>query len=73
MHKCNLCNAAGRGLSSKAVGSSDKQLNTFDWLEDIPGNADSTDLVEVQFKNTRKGYYHNVNNLKLKKGDVVAV
>ncbi len=73
MHKCNLCNAAGRGLSSKAVGSSDKQLNTFDWLEDIPGNANSTDLVEVQFKNTRKGYYHNVNNLKLKKGDVVAV
>ena len=29
--------------------------------------------MEVQFKNTRKGYYHNVNNLDLKKGDVVAV
>jgi cell fate regulator YaaT (PSP1 superfamily) len=29
--------------------------------------------VEVQFKHTRKGYYHNVNNLPLKKGDVVAV
>ena len=27
----------------------------------------------MQFKNTRKGYYHNVNNLDLKKGDVVAV
>jgi cell fate regulator YaaT (PSP1 superfamily) len=29
--------------------------------------------VEVQFKHTRKGYYHNVNNLPLKKGDIVAV
>jgi cell fate regulator YaaT (PSP1 superfamily) len=48
-------------------------LNTYDWLADVPGNADSTDLVEVQFKHTRKGYYHNVNNLPLKKGDIVAV
>ena len=39
----------------------------------MPGNTDTTDLVEVQFKHTRKGYYHNVNNLELKKGDVVAV
>ena len=51
----------------------DKQLNTYDWLADVPGNAESTDLVEVQFKNTRKAYYHNVNNLDLQKGDVVAV
>ena len=29
--------------------------------------------MEVQFKHTRKGYYHNVNNLPLKKGDIVAV
>jgi cell fate regulator YaaT (PSP1 superfamily) len=48
-------------------------LNTYDWLADVPGNADTTDLVEVQFKHTRKGYYHNVNNLPLKKGDIVAV
>ena len=39
----------------------------------MPGNVDTTDLVEVQFKHTRKGYYHNVNHLDLKKGDVVAV
>ena len=42
-------------------------------LADVPGNNLTTDLVEVQFKNTRKGYYHNVNNLDLQKGDVVAV
>lgn len=62
-----------RGLCCKAAGRQDRQLNTYDWLADVPGNAESTDLVEVQFKNTRKGYYHNVNNLDLKKGDVVAV
>ena len=62
-----------RGLCAAAVGRQDRQLNTYDWLADVPGNAESTDLVEVQFKHTRKGYYHNVNNLPLKKGDVVAV
>ena len=30
-------------------------------------------MVEVQFKNTRKGYYKNSNKLKLGKGDIVAV
>ena len=62
-----------RGLCHQAVGRQDRQLNTYDWLADIPGNAEDTDLVEVQFKHTRKGYYHNVNNLPLKKGDIVAV
>ena len=62
-----------RGLCHQAVGRQDRQLNTYDWLADVPGNVESTDLVEVQFKHTRKGYYHNVNHLELKKGDVVAV
>ena len=30
-------------------------------------------MVEVQFKNTRKGYYINSNDLKLELGDLVAV
>ncbi len=62
-----------RGLCHQAIGRQDRQLNTYDWLADVPGNAQTTDLVEVQFKHTRKGYYHNVNNLPLKKGDIVAV
>ena len=73
MKDCNLCTGCDRGLCHTGVGRQDRQLNTFDWLADVPGNAQSTDLVEVQFKNTRKAYYHNVNNLDLKKGDVVAV
>jgi len=62
-----------RGLCKHAIGRQDRQLNTYDWLADVPGNTDTTDLVEVQFKHTRKGYYHNVNHLDLKKGDIVAV
>ena len=62
-----------RGLCHQAVGRQDRQLNTYDWLADVPGNFEDTDLVELQFKHTRKGYYHNVNNLPLKKGDIVAV
>lgn len=68
-----ICTGCDRGLCSKGCGCQDHQLNTYDWLADVPGNDQVTDLVEVQFKNTRKGYYHNVNGLELKKGDIVAV
>ncbi|MDH8701206.1 cell fate regulator YaaT (PSP1 superfamily) [Dysgonomonadaceae bacterium PH5-43] len=49
------------------------KLNTYDWLSDIPESVNATDFVEVQFKNTRKGYYLNSNKLELAKGDIVAV
>lgn len=42
------------------------------WLEGISDTADF-DIVQVQFKNTRSGFYRNVNNLPLKIGDTVAV
>jgi cell fate regulator YaaT (PSP1 superfamily) len=60
-------------LCCKGCGRQNKQLNTYDWLADIPGNAEECDLVEIQFKNTRKGYYHNSNHIPLEKGDTVAV
>ena len=71
--KFTVGDGCSRGLCRRGCGRQDRQLNTYDWLADVPGNAESTDLVEVQFKNTRKGYYHNVNALDLKNGDVVAV
>ncbi len=67
-------NGDAHGLCCKGAGhGSDKQLNAYDWLADVPGNEEICDLVEVQFKNTRKGYYRNSNHLELTKGDVVAV
>lgn len=49
------------------------KLHSFNWLADIPGGYADSDLVEVQFKNTRKGYYRNSTHLPLEIGDVVAV
>ena len=62
-----------RGLCARGCGRSDRPLNTYDYLADMPGNDEWTDLVEVQFKNTRKGYFHNENHLPLVIGDMVAV
>ena len=60
-------------LCCRGCGRQDNKLNTYDWLSDIPGNTEEQDMVEVQFKNTRKGYYKNSNHLALEKGDIVAV
>ena len=49
------------------------KLEVYDWLSDIPESHDDTDLVEVRFKNTRKGYYRNTTHIKLAPGDLVAV
>ena len=69
-YKENNCCA---GICCKGCGKMDAPLNTFDWLAGIPGNEEYTDIVEVQFKNTHKGYYKNSNNIPLQKGDIVAV
>ena len=61
------------GICCKGCGRMDAPLNSFDWLASIPGNEQYTDIVEVQFKNTHKGYYRNSNNIALQKGDIVAV
>ncbi len=49
------------------------KLDSFNWLKDIPEVPDGSDIVEIRFKNTRKGFFRNVNNLRLEIGDVVAV
>lgn len=60
--RCNRRNCTPRG-----------KLHCFNWLDDIPGGAADSDLVEVQFKNTRKGFFHNSLHLPLAIGDIVAV
>ena len=49
------------------------KLNVFDWLETISDQTLIGNLVEVRFKNTRKGYYINHTDAPLVRGDVVAV
>lgn len=49
------------------------KLQSFNWLDDVPGGMNDFDIVEVHFKNTRKGFYRNSQHLPLEVGDVVAV
>lgn len=48
------------------------KLHEENWLEEYPQHTEG-DIFEVRFKNTRRGFYQNVNNLELKRGDIVAV
>jgi cell fate regulator YaaT (PSP1 superfamily) len=63
----------GSRLCKRGCCRGNSKLNTYDWLCDIPESEQATGFVEVQFKNTRKGYYLNDSNIPLEKGDVVAV
>lgn len=49
------------------------KLDSFNWLKDLPDVPHEDEIVEIRFKNTRKGFYRNVNSLRLEIGDVVAV
>ena len=61
-------------ITKKAVNHNPKHmLPVVDWLSDVPQTGEEGDLVEVQFKNTRKGYYHNNLGLPLEKGVKVVV
>jgi cell fate regulator YaaT (PSP1 superfamily) len=49
------------------------KLDSFNWLKSLPESINDNEIVEVRFKNTRKGFFRNINNLRLEIGDVVAV
>lgn len=65
-------NTLDRGICSRENVRCAK-LHVTDWLGDLKSAVPSDEIVEVRFKNTRKDYYRNVNNLKLNVGDLVAV
>lgn len=49
------------------------KLFCYNWLRDISNVPATHNLVEVRFKNTRKDFYENNNNLPIEIGDIVAV
>lgn len=49
------------------------KLTVYNWMQDTPEGCVTSDIVEVRFKNTRKGFFLNNSNLKLNIGDIVAV
>ncbi len=69
-----------RGCASQAIKGgkycnphSCNKLNVFNELRNYPKTANTPDIVEVRFKNTRKEFYKNINHLILTEGDMVAV
>ena len=63
-------NEAGEPVAKEARGCF--RLHEEPWLAEYPDNF-PTDIFEVRFKNTRRSFYQNVNNLQLEVGDIVAV
>ena len=63
-------NEAGEPCAKEARGCF--RLHEEPWLSEYPDNF-PTDIFEVRFKNTRRSFYQNVNNLQLEVGDIVAV
>ncbi len=61
-----------RGCCKGSAGTCAK-LEVHDWLSDVVHMATADNIVEVRFKNTRKEYFRNNNNLALAVGDIVAV
>lgn len=60
-------------VSNQALGPRSK-LQSCNWLSDVPGDFnDADDIIEVAFKNTRRGFYRNSQHLQLAIGDLVAV
>ncbi|WP_276389110.1 PSP1 domain-containing protein [Eudoraea chungangensis] len=65
-----------RGCKNNGTCGSDgcNKLTVFDWLSNmsLPNGSRPFDCVEVRFKNSRKDFFRNSNNLSLAIGDIVA-
>ncbi len=71
-HSCATKSATGCE-NVNTCGNSYK-LSVFDWLSTIQApKQNKCNFVEVRFKNDRKSYYNNANNLPLHIGSVVTV
>lgn len=72
-HSCGPKKSANGCESVNTCGNSYK-LSVFDWLSNINNPASNRcDFVEIRFKNDRKSFYKNVNNIPLHIGSVVTV
>lgn len=80
---CTNCGTTSNGSKIKGCGSNGScgpasgcgKLDVFDWLSNmhLPGGQEAFNCVEIRFKNDRKHFFRNTNNLSLYIGDIVAV
>lgn len=77
---CSSCSTGKdgqpRGCKNNGTCGTDgcNKLTVFDWLSNmsLPNGQKPFDCVEVRFKNSRKEFFRNEENLPLSIGDVVA-
>jgi len=77
---CSSCSTGKdgqpRGCKNNGTCGTDgcNKLTVFDWLSNmsLPNGQKPFDCVEVRFKNSRKEFFRNEDNLTLSIGDVVA-
>lgn len=74
---CSNGNGVPNGCKSNGscgTGGCNK-LEVYDWLADVqlPNGQKAYDIIEVRFKSSRKGFFHNQKDLQLQVGDAVAV
>ena len=82
---CGSCgtteNGVPRGCKSNgncgsgSCGSGSEKLAVFDWLSNmtLPTGEKRFNIFEVRFKNGRKHFFKNVDNIPLTMGDIIAV
>lgn len=77
---CTSCSSGGGtpgGCKNNGTCSSGgcNKLEVYDWLANMeqPNGQSPYDIVEVRFKNSRKGFYRNTKNISLQVGDVIVV
>lgn len=77
---CTNCSSGNDGLpkgckNNGACGTGGcNKLSVFDWLSnmELPDGQKPFDAVEVQFKNSRKEFFRNTEDIALSIGDIVA-
>ncbi len=73
---CSTKDGQPKGCKNNGTCGTDScnKLSVFDWLSNmsLPQGVAPFNFVEVRFKNGRKHFYKNTENLSLSMGDVVA-
>lgn len=77
---CSSCSSSKdgqvKGCRNNGTCGTDgcNKLTVFDWLSNmkLPSDQKPFDMVEVRFKNSRKEFFRNGENIALQVGDVVA-
>jgi cell fate regulator YaaT (PSP1 superfamily) len=80
---CGSCGTSEDGVpkgcngncGSGTCGSGSSKLAVFDWLSNmtLPSGQERFNIFEVRFKNGRKHFYKNPENVAITMGDIVAV